>query len=264
MSHFHHSMDFVQLLQAFSYYFFILLSILQCTVSVLSNLGRVFISFLDTMLSLNFRLCSMSPCTISLDDQTTMHFWTPNHRQLNKPTLVLIHGCGGNSRWQFFTQVWPLSRSFNLYVPDLLFFGKSYTNWTDRSELFQARCIREGLKRLSVNKFSVVGISYGGYVTYRMAEIYQDEVEKVVIMSSGICYTDDQKKEQLKEIGRNVFDLVVPEKAQDMRLFMNLCIYKSSPFKLIPDFFLMGFVQVSCLIITLGANLLVGGLSCSP
>ncbi|KAM4099747.1 hypothetical protein ACB094_05G015300 [Castanea mollissima] len=235
-------MDFVQLLQ-FSYYFCILLSILQCTVSVLSNLGRVFISFLDTMLSLNFRLCSMSPCTVSLDDQTTMHFWTPNHRQLNKPTLVLIHGYGGNSRWQFFTQVWPLSRSFNLYVPDLLFFGESYTNWTDRSELFQARCIREGLKRLSVNKFSVVGISYGGYVTYRMAEIYQDEVEKVVIMSSGICYTDDQKEEQLKKIGRNVFDLIVPEKAQDMRLFMNLCIYKSSPFKLIPNFFLMGFVQ---------------------
>ena len=257
-------MDFVQLSQAFLSYFSILLSILQCKVSVLSNLGRVFISFLDTMLSLNFRLCSMSPCTISLFDQTTMHFWTHNRRQLNKPTLVLIHGYGGNSRWQFFTQVWPLSRSFNLYVPDLLFFGKSYTNWIDRSEMFQARCIREGLKRLSVNNFSVVGISYGGYVTYRMAEIYQDEVEKVVIMSSGVCYTDDQKEKQLKKIGRNVFDLIMPEKAQDMRLFMNLCIYKSSPFKLIPNFFLTGFVQVSFLIIALGANLLVGGLSFSP
>nr|POE78312.1 hypothetical protein CFP56_64515 [Quercus suber] len=70
-----------------------------------------------------------------------------------------------------------------------------------------------------------------------MAEIYQDEVEKVVIMSSGICYTDDQKEEQLKNIGRNVFDLIVPEKAQDMRLFMNLCIYKSSPFKIDTKFF---------------------------
>uniref|UniRef100_A0A7N2R462 Uncharacterized protein n=1 Tax=Quercus lobata TaxID=97700 RepID=A0A7N2R462_QUELO len=99
----------------------------------------------------------MSPCTISLDDQTTMHFWTPNRRQLNKPTLVLIHGYGGNSRWQFFTQ-----------------------------------------------------------------------------------------EEQLKKIGRNVFDLIVPEKAQDMRPFMNSCIYKSSPFKLIPNFFLMGFVQTIC------------------
>jgi len=68
----------------------------------------------------------------------------------------------------------------------------------------------------------------------------------------------------LKKIGRNVFDLIVPEKAQDMRLSMNLCIYKSSPFKLIPIFFLMGFVQVSFLIIALGANLLVGGLSFSP
>ncbi|KAK7823634.1 hypothetical protein CFP56_035296 [Quercus suber] len=63
-------------------------------------------------------------------------------------------------------------------------------------------------------------------------------------MSSGICCTDDQKEEQLKKIGRNVFDLIVPEKAQDMRFFMNLCIYKSSPFKLIPNFFLMGFVQM--------------------
>ena len=117
---------------------------------------------------------------------------------------------------------------------------------------------------MSVKNFSVVGISYGGYVTYRMAEIYQDEVEKVVIMSSGVCYTDDQKEKQLKKIGRNVFDLIMPEKAQDMRLFMNLCIYKSSPFKLIPNFFLTGFVQVSFLIIALGANLVVGGLSFSP
>lgn len=32
-----------------------------------------------------------------------------------------------------------------------------------------------------------------------MAEIYQEEVEKVVIMSSGICYKDDQKVENMRK-----------------------------------------------------------------
>ena len=58
-----------------------------------------------------------------------------------------------------------------MYVPDLVFFGESYSSKSDRSVAFQAKCVCDGLKKMLVNKFSIYAISYGGFVGYRMAEV---------------------------------------------------------------------------------------------
>ncbi|XP_021681682.2 uncharacterized protein LOC110665744 [Hevea brasiliensis] len=133
-----------------------------------------------------------------------MHFWVTKHRQINRPNLVLIHGYGGVSRLQFLHQARPLSKVFNLCMPDLLFFGDSHTKRTCRSDILQAKCVREGLKKLGIEKYNLVGLSYGRYVAYRMAENYGEEVEKVVILSCWICYTEEQRKEFLKKLGRKI------------------------------------------------------------
>ncbi|VVA20747.1 PREDICTED: 2-hydroxy-6-oxononadienedioate/2-hydroxy-6-oxononatrienedioate hydrolase [Prunus dulcis] len=87
----------------------------------------------DTLVALyTSGLCGLSPFTIDIDDQTTKHFWTANHRRFNKPGWF----------------------------------------W-----------------------FSVYDLSYGGLVAYRMAEMYPEMVEKVVIVSSGVVWTDEQKDE---------------------------------------------------------------------
>ncbi|MFS7950228.1 putative alpha/Beta hydrolase [Helianthus anomalus] len=62
--------------------------------------------------SLYFRYCGLSKSVVDLDDnQTTMHIWNPTNRYCNKPNLVLIHGFGGNSKWQFLFQVRQLSNN---------------------------------------------------------------------------------------------------------------------------------------------------------
>ncbi|XVF27055.1 hypothetical protein REPUB_Repub14bG0073500 [Reevesia pubescens] len=200
--------------------------------------------FMNAILSLYFRLCGLSPCTIDLDDQTTIHFWVANHRRFNKPSLVMVHGYGGNSLWQFLYQLGPLSRKFNVYVPDLLFFGKSYSKSLDRSDCFQAKCLADGLKRLGVDRFSVYAISYGGFVAYQMAEMCPDAVEKVVIMSSGILYTDDQRVEQLRKIGRHPSEILVPKNPDDLRLLVNLSMYKPNSLYWLPDFLLREFITM--------------------
>ncbi|GAV82711.1 Abhydrolase_6 domain-containing protein [Cephalotus follicularis] len=240
-------MDLGPLLQIFNFYLSKTMLILQSMPSNLPTLLiQAFLGFFDTILSIYFRLCNMSPITIDLDNQTstTMHFWTTNHRQFNKPNLVLIHGYGGHASWQFSHQLWSLSQYFNLYIPELLFFGKSCTNRTDRSDVFQAKCVMEGLKKLGVNRFNVFGISYGGFVTYRMAEIYGEEIQKVMIVSCAICYSDDQKEEQLRKIGRNPLDLLLPETPTDLRCMINMCIHKFDPFKWVPDFILRALIKV--------------------
>lgn len=102
-----------------------------------------------------------------------------------------------------------------------------------------------GLRRLGVERCSVYAISYGGYVGYRMAEIYPEMVEKMVIVSSGVGCTEDQKWEQLKNVGVDVVDLLLPEKPAGLRLLMQMTVHKSNPFKWAPDFILQEFINVS-------------------
>lgn len=202
------------------------------------------VTIVDRFLSILYVFHGLSPCTVDLDDQTTMHYWTPTHRQFNKPSLVIIHGYGSTSKWQFYRQVGQLSQTFNLYLPGLLFFGDSYTNRADRTEVFQARCVCEGLKRLGVERFSMYAISYGGWVGYRMAEMYPEMVEKVVIVSSGVGLTEEQKEEHLAKVGMDVRDLLCPEKPEHLRSLVNLTMHKSSMGKWLPDFFLNEYIRV--------------------
>ncbi|OVA10337.1 Alpha/beta hydrolase fold-1 [Macleaya cordata] len=237
--------DVLRLLQLiFFFYISIVAAIFRKSISFFPNPNR-FLSFAklgDLALSLYFYHCGLSPCTVDLDDQTTVHFWIPKHRRIKRPSLLLIHGFGGNSKWQFYRQVGSLHRNFNLFVPDLVFFGGSYSKGSDRTDVFQARCIGEGMKRLGVNQFSVFGISYGGYVAYRMADIYREEVEKLVIMSCGICFTEEQMAEEMKKVGRDIVEILVPEKPEDLRVLVNRAMYRPSLW--FPAFLLQDFINV--------------------
>ncbi|CBI35867.3 uncharacterized protein LOC100266896 [Vitis vinifera] len=220
-------------------------AVLRRASPALSRLIRcsIIVTLIESCLSLYFIFLGLSPTTVELDDHTTVHFWTSAHRRFSRPNLVLVHGFGGNSRWQFLQLVGPLSRSFNLYVPDLLFFGKSHTFRRNRSEGFQARCVVEGLRGLGVGRCRVFGISYGGYVAYRMAEMWPEVVERVAIASCGIGYTEEQKREHLGKLGRSVTEIFLPESPKNLRRLLNLSIYKFDPLKWAPDFFLQHLID---------------------
>ena len=126
-----------------------------------------------------------------------------------------------------------------------MFFGKSYSTSSERTDTFQAKCVCDGMKKLGVEKYSIYGISYGGFVVYRMAEMAEKTVEKVVVVNSAIVFTEDKKSGYLKKLGRNVVDVLVPEKPEEYRTLCRMSMYKFDISKLIPDFFLRGFIAVS-------------------
>ena len=81
--------------------------------------------------------------------------------------------------WQWGDIIRHLTPFFNVYVPDLLFFGGSYTTRPERSESFQAQCVMRVMEANSVQRLYLVGISYGGFVAYSMAAQYREVVEKM-------------------------------------------------------------------------------------
>lgn len=91
----------------------------------------------DQCFRFSFSMSGLKSVTVDLGDGTVMHCWVPKRLKTTKPNLVLIHGVGANAMWQFNDFISPLIAHFNVFVPDLIFFGDSFTTRPDRSETFQ-------------------------------------------------------------------------------------------------------------------------------
>ncbi|KAM5566182.1 hypothetical protein ABKV19_019919 [Rosa sericea] len=195
-----------------------------------------------------FAASGLSQQSMKIDDETTLHFWGPNPnyqtspKQNQKPSLVLIHGFGPAAMWQWRKQVQFFAPIFNVYVPDLVFFGGSTTASPNRAETFQAASVAKLLEKLGVERFSVVGTSYGGFVAYHLARTWPERVEKVVIASSGVNMRRRDSEALLNRADVDkIEDLMLPATAAQLHKLMALAMFKK--LDMIPQFFMNDFVQ---------------------
>ncbi|KAL2346616.1 hypothetical protein Fmac_000616 [Flemingia macrophylla] len=190
-----------------------------------------------------FKAAGLASRTLSVDAQTTMHFWAPIHQSAHKPSVVLIHGFGLEAIWQWRRQVQILAPLFNVYVPDLLFFGGSTTNSSERSEVFQAACVGKLLDLLDLERFHVVGTSYGGMVAYNLAQMLgKERVQKVVIASSGVNMTKTDNADLLQRAQfDHIHQLLLPATPQHLRKLLSLTVHR--PPKILPNFLLGDFLD---------------------
>jgi pimeloyl-ACP methyl ester carboxylesterase len=195
-------------------------------------------------------------------------------KKKKKPALMLLHGFAPNALLCWENQIAAFVRDFDVYVPDLLFFGNSTTTQQREeqgeekqrqrwSEAFQAECLMHMLQVLGVQQkqkkkknnsssqqqqqqeLHVLGTSYGGMVAFRMAELYPTLVSKVVFSSSGICMSPTNNDELLARNNlSHVSQMLLPSTVQQMRVGVATAIYKQNR---IPDFLLRDFVEVSAM-----------------
>ncbi|XP_052209008.1 uncharacterized protein LOC127812612 isoform X2 [Diospyros lotus] len=207
------------------------------------------VSLYSSYISRCLSVAGLSSQTIDIDDQTTIQFWGPkspsnsnsnsdSNSALAKPALVLIHGFGPEALWQWRLQAsFFARRNFAVYIPNLVFFGGSTTRSPDRSEVFQAISVGKLLERLGIERYSVAGTSYGGFVAYHMARMWPERVERVVIASSGVNMKRRDNEELVSRAKlQKVEDLMLPGTAAQLRTLVSLAIFR--PPRLMPDFFL--------------------------
>lgn len=190
-----------------------------------------------------FNAAGLSSQKIAVDDRTTLHFWGPTQQSPGKkPSLVLIHGFGPVALWQWRQQVQFLAPHFDLYVPDLVFFGDSTTKSSERSEVFQAASVAKLLDKLDVKGFHVMGTSYGGFVAYHLANMLGEKVKKVVIASSGVNMrkNDNATLMERAKIDK-IEDLMLPATPKQLRNLMGLSV--SRRLNMLPSFFLNDFIN---------------------
>jgi alpha/beta hydrolase fold len=155
--------------------------------------------------------------------------------------------------------VGPLSRYFDLIVPDLIFFGGSTTKSPTRSELFQAQSLVKLLDALGVgerNDNYVVGTSYGGFVGYHVARLLGEKrIKKVVIASSDLLKAEADDKALLERAGvKHISDLLLPKEPDNVKVLLEMAFHH--PPKFLPNFVLWDVVQVKKVILRLFISLI--------
>ena len=208
-------------------------------------------------------MAGMRPQRVEIEPGTVMNFWVPAKTTKGSSTLrpkdriqfqpkkavVLLHGFAANGilTWQF--QVLSLANKYAVYVPDFLFFGDSITDSDDRSPSFQAGCVAKGLSQLGVEKCTLVGLSYGGMVGFKMAQLYPNLVESMVITCSVMALTESVSSESLRWIGfENWSDCLLPETVEGVKAMFDVGTYKLPN---VPDWIYKQCLEVKILIINI-------------
>ncbi|GMH24706.1 hypothetical protein Nepgr_026549 [Nepenthes gracilis] len=200
----------------------------------------------DRCYRFSFARAGLKSTTTELGEGTVIHCWAPKKHKDGKPALLLIHGFGANAMWQWDYYINLLIRTFNVYVPDLVFFGDSYTTRPDRTEAFQAQCLMSLMKGFGVQRMNAAGISYGGFVAYSLAAQFPASVEKVVLCSAGVCLEEKDMADGLFVVNsvKEAASILLPQTPEKMRELIRLSFFK--PIKHVPSCFLDDYIHVMC------------------
>ncbi|KAI6677743.1 hypothetical protein NL676_038539 [Syzygium grande] len=174
------------------------------------------------------KLAGMTPQKIEIEPGTIMNFWAPTRPRNNKKNaVVFLHGFVGNGMmtWQF--QALALARKYDVYVPDLLFFGGSTTSNSRRTVDFHTECLAKGLAALGLRRCTVVGFSYGGTMAFKLAESWPELVESVVATCSVPALTESMSKECLGKMGFPTWsEFLLPNSANCVRKMFEVGSYE--------------------------------------
>ncbi|MES2566839.1 MAG: alpha/beta hydrolase [Bacteroidota bacterium] len=149
--------------------------------------------------------------TLLSTKDATLHI-TFNNDSL-KPYLLMLHGMGANARTNWSSQIKPLSKEFNLILPDLIYFGESTSDSQNYSVEFQAEQIHSAILKLGITKkINVMGFSYGGLVAAMYNQLYQPEINKLIILDAPVKFFSAQMADSLAQmVGvANINNVIVP------------------------------------------------------
>ncbi|CAA7022158.1 unnamed protein product [Microthlaspi erraticum] len=202
-----------------------------------------FVESQKTLLYGLMKLAGVVPYTVEIEPGTKMNFWIPKEtlkkskksdknsdvqpKKPTKPAILFIHGFGveGIVTWQF--QVGSLGKKYSVYIPDLLFFGGSYSDKPERSPAFQAQCLVKSLRILGVEKFVLVGFSYGGIVAFKIAEEYPEMVRAMVVSGSILTMTDTFSESNLNRLGfKSSADLLLPTSVKGLKTLFTMSVHR--------------------------------------
>ena len=150
----------------------------------------------------------------------------------DKPTLLLLHGMGANARTNWSSQIKTLSKSFNLILPDLIYFGESTSNSQNYSVEFQVEQIHEAVLKLGfTQKINVMGFSYGGLTAAMYNQLYLQDVQKLIIVDGPVKFFSAQMADSVaNSLGINgLYNVISPITIDGFNALSKAAMLKTFP-----------------------------------
>ena len=148
------------------------------------------------------------------------------------PTVIFLHGFGGNGLYTWWSQAKALSKTHRVIVPDLLWFGGSDSTSIPSLDA-QAEAVQALVDHLvpSGETVDVLGISYGGFVALRYGQIDPKRQRSLVLVDSPGRFFDDQDEKDLLARYKvdTVEELFVPTTTERVRALIQLAYHKPPP-----------------------------------
>lgn len=171
----------------------------------------------------------------------TIEYW--DNGVADKPTLVLIHGFGASTKYQFYKQVAELTQNYRLVLPNLYQFGNSRPGDTNKCTVSdQVDLVSSLIDHLEIDSFSIIGVSYGGLIGIELASKRQHDVNQLVLFDAVVKYLDSSDIQSLQNQCdvSTIEELFAPSEPKGLKKLLFLANGKKSP---IPAFLLREFHQ---------------------
>ncbi|OBT09243.1 alpha/beta hydrolase [Shewanella sp. UCD-FRSSP16_17] len=152
---------------------------------------------------------------LTLAQDGELHYWQGGNEQ--DPVIILLHGFGGTGMTSWYETMQNLVVDYHIIVPDLLWFGDSYSHAPATIES-ETSAIQQLISELRLKQVNLVGISFGGFVTFDLM-IKAPEVKKAMMLASpGIVFSDADMDAMSERLGQTTPEAVfVPQDKEGVR-----------------------------------------------
>lgn len=170
----------------------------------------------------------------------TIEYWDNGSVFSKKPVIVLVHGFGATTRFQWFKQVEILSNKYRIILPNLLHFGNSSPSEEKYEVTDQVNLVLNLVDYLGLDTFILGGVSYGGLISIEFANVYPERVEKLMIIDAPVKFMYAFDIENICTTFKvpSVEELFVPETPKGLKKLWYLSSSKKS---ILPAFFFKEF-----------------------
>jgi pimeloyl-ACP methyl ester carboxylesterase len=142
----------------------------------------------------------------------------------DKPVLILLHGFGASTQFQWYKQVEDLKSSYRLILSNLIYFGGSTAKIPISSISEQVDAMQTLIDQLGIKTFSLCGASYGGLVSAELALKNQNRVKKLILCDAPIKFMNEKDIQLICEKFHvnSVDQLLVPDDYKKLKPLLNI------------------------------------------
>ncbi len=158
----------------------------------------------------------------------TVEYW--DNYKVDKPVLLLVHGFGATSKYQFVEQIKMLTEKYRIVMPNLYHFGKTRPGSEKYKIQDQVDLLSSFLKQLKIESFSLMGVSYGGLIGIELANMHKANLKQLILFDAPVKYMDKTDINSIKNFYNvpSIEELFVPEKPEGLKKLMFLATGKKS------------------------------------